>query len=441
MCQCDAEEALTLEVSKFVYPVEPGACVPQTCGGTVRDVRPLTHDVIAFALELERPRDFDAGQFVLLAPQEVTGYRAYSMCNYERGARRLEFLVKKKPDGGFSQWLFGADRDGARLAVFGPLGKATFEPGLGKNLLCIAGGSGIAGMMSILARADAADYFSRHQGHVFFGIRTMKDAFFLDELSKTKAAVTVALSDQEVPDNATRAWPTLEIPARPGARGGEARNGGQVPERARLPRRPAAGGGRGDPGAAARRQAHHRQHPLRQIQLMAAKRMVCRVGDVPENGLRECEAEGGLKLVVANAGGEFFGFQAICPHQEVPLCEGMFDGATLTCHMHLWQWDVRTGEPLGIAEAPLQRYPIAREGDALYLAAENTALEVGELFNGLPGATLEKLLGLAKKETPCGRRGAVPSRATRRRISSCSIPGASNSCWAAGTMPRPPASC
>ena len=130
-----------------------------------------------------------------------------------------------------------------------------------------------------------------------------------------------------------------------------------------------------------------------------AKHMVCRVADVPENGLKECEAEGGLKLVVANAGGEFFGFQAICPHQEVPLCEGMFDGATLTCHMHLWQWDVRTGAPLGIAEAPLQRYPIQREGDALYLAAENTALEVGELFNGLAGATLEKLLALAKKES------------------------------------------
>lgn len=138
-----------------------------------------------------------------------------------------------------------------------------------------------------------------------------------------------------------------------------------------------------------------------------AKHMVCRVADIPENGLKECEAEGGLKLVVANAGGEFFGFQAICPHQEVPLCEGMFDGATLTCHMHLWQWDVRTGAPLGIAEAPLQRYPIEREGDTLYLAAENTALEVGELFNGLAGATLEKLIALAKKESLADRKSVV----------------------------------
>jgi toluene monooxygenase system ferredoxin subunit len=130
-----------------------------------------------------------------------------------------------------------------------------------------------------------------------------------------------------------------------------------------------------------------------------ARRMICRVAEVPENGLKECEAEGGLKLVVANAGGEFFGFQAICPHQEVPLCEGLFDGSTLTCHMHLWQWDVRTGAPLGIAEAPLQRYSLERQGDALYLGGDNTAIDVGELFNGLDASILEKLAALAKRES------------------------------------------
>jgi toluene monooxygenase system ferredoxin subunit len=127
--------------------------------------------------------------------------------------------------------------------------------------------------------------------------------------------------------------------------------------------------------------------------------LVCRVADVPENELREFEAEGGLKLVVANAGGEFFGFQAVCPHQDVPLCEGLFDGSTLTCHMHLWQWDVRTGSPLGIAEAPLQRYPLARNGDSVYLAGEATALDVGELFNGLAASTIDALAALARRES------------------------------------------
>jgi toluene monooxygenase electron transfer component len=210
MCQCAAGDALTLEVSKFVYPVEPGACVPQTCSGTVRNVRRLTHDVFGFALELERPRDFDAGQFVLLAPEGIA-YRAYSMCNYERGGRSLDFVVKRKPDGAFSEWLFGANREGARLEAFGPLGKATFEPALGKNLLCIAGGSGIAGILSILARANEARYFERHKAWVFFGIRTMRDAFFLQELSSFGAEITVALSEEDVPVAATKEWPSLRF--------------------------------------------------------------------------------------------------------------------------------------------------------------------------------------------------------------------------------------
>lgn len=214
MCQCAAEEALTLEVSKFVYDMEPGACAPQSCAGVVRHVRRLAHDVLGFALELERPRDFDAGQFALLAPDGIDGYRAYSMCNYERGGRSLDFVVKRKPDGGFSEWLFGADREGARLETLAPLGKATFEPALGKNLLCIAGGSGIAGIMSILARATGARYFERYRGWVFFGVRTMRDAFFLQELSnfkKNNLEITVALSEEETSEKTKQDWPALRF--------------------------------------------------------------------------------------------------------------------------------------------------------------------------------------------------------------------------------------
>jgi toluene monooxygenase system ferredoxin subunit len=130
-----------------------------------------------------------------------------------------------------------------------------------------------------------------------------------------------------------------------------------------------------------------------------ARRLVCRVADIPENALKECEVEDGLKLVVANAHGEFFGFQAACPHQDVPLCEGLFDGSTLTCHMHLWQWDVRTGAPLGIAEAPLQKYPLAVEGDSLYLGGSATALDLGEIFSGIDPSTLEALAALARSES------------------------------------------
>jgi toluene monooxygenase system ferredoxin subunit len=127
------------------------------------------------------------------------------------------------------------------------------------------------------------------------------------------------------------------------------------------------------------------------------KRFVCRAADVPANGMRECEAEGGLKLLVAQSGGEFFAYQAICPHQDVPLCEGLYDGAILTCHMHLWQWDIKSGSPVGLAETALERYNLSVEGDSIFVESKS-ALDVGELFTGASDATQAKLAALARRE-------------------------------------------
>lgn len=205
MCQCTARGDVSLEVANFVYNMDPGACLPAAGRGTVCNPRLLTHDVIAFTIELAEPCDFDAGQFMAVQVPEVAGYRGYSMVNFEPGAKKLDFLVKKKPGGGASEWLFSGKAEGRTVELFGPLGSATFFPSLAKNLLLIAGGSGIAGMMSILSRACQEHYFDQYGGHVFFGVRTMKDVFFLEDLSKyrnefpQKLSVTIALSDEDPP--------------------------------------------------------------------------------------------------------------------------------------------------------------------------------------------------------------------------------------------------
>jgi toluene monooxygenase electron transfer component len=215
MCQCVARTDCTLEVANFVYNMDPGACTPVFGRGTVRNAKALTTDVTSFSIELDAPCDFDAGQFVVVQVPGVAGYRGYSMVNFERGARRLDFVVKKKAGGGASEWLFNNAIEGQQVDWFGPLGSATFYPNLGKNILCIAGGSGIAGMMSILSRGCQEHYFDQFSGHVFFGVRTYADAFYLDELSQVaaqfpeKLRITVALSDQDVPGEARQAHPAL----------------------------------------------------------------------------------------------------------------------------------------------------------------------------------------------------------------------------------------
>lgn len=127
------------------------------------------------------------------------------------------------------------------------------------------------------------------------------------------------------------------------------------------------------------------------------KTRICQIADIPANGMKECTAESGLKLLVANSGEAYFAVQAICPHQEVALCEGFYDGAVLTCHQHLWQWDIKTGAPIGMAEAPLECFDVSIEGDAIYVN-EQGALNVGEIFSGVGTSTLTALTAAATLE-------------------------------------------
>jgi toluene monooxygenase electron transfer component len=212
-CQSVAGEDCALEVGPLKTR-EPDACAPRVFVGVVRGVRRLTHDVVAFDVALDAPLDFAAGQFALLTVPGIPGARAYSMVNFDRAAERLSFVVKKKPGGAISEWLFGGEVEGTRVGVFAPLGHAVFHPDVKKHVLCIAGGSGIAGMMSILARASRGEHFADFDGHVFFGVRTTRDAFYLDELEAFRVrhprlAVSIALSDEDVPDSLAGAYPNF----------------------------------------------------------------------------------------------------------------------------------------------------------------------------------------------------------------------------------------
>src|SRR5262249_21396339 len=102
MCEGVARGDCTLEVATAVKPFRPGAFLPVALSAVIQGPVMLTHDVIAFDLALERPIDFEAGQFVLMTVAGIAGARAYSMVNFDRDARRLAFVVKRKPDGRLS---------------------------------------------------------------------------------------------------------------------------------------------------------------------------------------------------------------------------------------------------------------------------------------------------------------------------------------------------
>lgn len=192
MCQSRASSDCVLRVPANVVK-STAVSLPRHGTGKIENCIMLTPDVMHFELVLSAPMAFDAGQFVVLSTPSLEGGRSYSMVNFALSTATLEFVIKKKPGGGLSEWFFSADRTGLDLSIFGPLGRATFRPLEDRDLVCIAGGSGIAGILSILEHACANGHFGQHKARVFFGVRTLADGFYLDRFARLAAASRGAL--------------------------------------------------------------------------------------------------------------------------------------------------------------------------------------------------------------------------------------------------------
>ena len=124
---------------------------------------------------------------------------------------------------------------------------------------------------------------------------------------------------------------------------------------------------------------------------------ICSASEIPPNGMKSYDTAIGVKVLIVNAGDAFYAYQGLCPHQDVCLDEGFFDGSTLTCHQHLWQWDITTGDAVGLAEAPLERYDVEHENGELFVL-QSSAIKVSELFKGASDAVIGRLDGLARRQ-------------------------------------------
>ena len=94
---------------------------------------------------------------------------------------------------------------------------------------------------------------------------------------------------------------------------------------------------------------------------------VCTLDEVWEGEMESFDVAGHEVLVACVEGGDFKAFQGTCPHQSIPLIEGMFDGKTLTCRAHQWMFDACTGKGINPGDCQLASYPIKIEGNDVYI--------------------------------------------------------------------------
>ncbi|MDX1693910.1 MAG: 2Fe-2S iron-sulfur cluster binding domain-containing protein [Ketobacteraceae bacterium] len=152
--------------------------------GVISNGRKLTHDIAALTIELETPLTFAAGQYALLSvPGLIDEARSYSFATAPAvgGNQQIEFYIRQVPGGEMSTWAQGTGLKGKNVMVEGPFGDFYLRDG-SSPLLCIAGGSGLAPVKSLLE--DALNYKCTRDVVFLFGARTRKDLYCLDEIRR-----------------------------------------------------------------------------------------------------------------------------------------------------------------------------------------------------------------------------------------------------------------
>lgn len=149
---------------------------------TLLEKRPMTRDMAEFRFQLEADARFLPGQYALLQLPGVEGVRAYSMSNTPNTRRQWHFIVRRVPGGQGSGALFERMVAGDRIALDGPYGLAYLRQDAPRNVVCIAGGSGLAPMLSIARGMGTSGMLKDRTLDFFFGARGVADIAGREEI-------------------------------------------------------------------------------------------------------------------------------------------------------------------------------------------------------------------------------------------------------------------
>jgi toluene monooxygenase electron transfer component len=149
---------------------------PARFRATLESSRDLTHDMREFRFRAAAGSPgFLPGQYALFYLPELAVPRTYSMSNVDDGSGTWEFIVRRVPGGVGTVTLFDKVALGREIVLDGPYGLAYLRTDSPRDIVCIAGGSGLAPVLSIARGAVREPKLAGRKIHVFYGARTHRD--------------------------------------------------------------------------------------------------------------------------------------------------------------------------------------------------------------------------------------------------------------------------
>jgi toluene monooxygenase electron transfer component len=172
---CQSRPLGDCSIKARVSPQYASACLPRRMRATLTATRALTHDMREFRFALPEATPFLPGQYALLYLPGVDGPRAYSMSDIAQGQASWDFIIKRTPDGAATGALFDQLEPGDSIPIDGPYGLAYLRTDVRRDIVCIAGGSGLAPLVSIARGVAATPALDGVRLHLFYGGRAARD--------------------------------------------------------------------------------------------------------------------------------------------------------------------------------------------------------------------------------------------------------------------------
>lgn len=201
-CQLKVHGDMELEIPEELFRI-------RKFHGIVESLVDLNHDIKLLRIALPEGEELDIipGQYIQLetpayqkTPEPV--YRAYSIASDPLDRRHIDLVIRLVPGGICTTYVFNHLRAGQPVEFNGPYGDFRLTD-TDKEMIFIAGGSGMAPFLSMLAHLR--NQKSQRRVTYFFGARARRDLICLDRMKEFEQALPgftfVPCLSQPLPDD------------------------------------------------------------------------------------------------------------------------------------------------------------------------------------------------------------------------------------------------
>lgn len=173
-CQVKVSEDMEIELPESLLSAE-------SFKTKVTHIQNLTHDIklVRFELLNGKTINFKPGQFVEIMIPGVEETRAYSIASNPKHTNYIELIIRQVYKGMGTTFIHKALDNGDTIKMIGPFGDFYLNEESDRDIIAIAGGSGMAPMRSIIDYL--ADRKMPRKFTYFFGALQERDLFYTEE--------------------------------------------------------------------------------------------------------------------------------------------------------------------------------------------------------------------------------------------------------------------